>query len=396
MTEGSAGRARALREDGLLDVLRLVQRQPGRTRAELARTLALSSGSATEIVTRLKTRQLAAEVDPEATGTPGRPSPRLVAHEHGPLIAIVEITYGGWRVAAAELGLKVLEEITGKHRSREPVVVVRELRTALELLERNWGARLRVVSISVPGIIVDKRVAQAPMLGWNDVDMTAAVPATLAARQLLVANDVTLAGLAEARCGAAAHATVALYLDIRVGLGGVIVDHGRPTLGATGGSGEFGHMPFGDPASRCPCGARGCWGFELDGRALARTLGRRAPANPTRFAATVLATASAGAGAERDAVDRAAVLLGRGVGGLVNALDPDLVVLGGDAGGFLAAAEKPLRGAYRNGLMKHRRAHPPEIVRAVLGTDSTLLGAAEVGFDELLTPDGLTSWDQSR
>ena len=84
-----------------------------------------------------------------------------------------------------------------------------------------------------------------------------------------------------------------LYLAVEVGIGGVLVVDGHPFVGAQGEGGEFGHMPFGTDGLACPCGASGCWDLEVDGRALARALGRRAPADPRAFAARVIAAANA-------------------------------------------------------------------------------------------------------
>jgi predicted NBD/HSP70 family sugar kinase len=390
---GSAGRAQTQRDQALLEALRLVHEQPGRTRADVARVLALSSGSATEIAGRMRARHLAAEVHPGASGARGRPSPRLVADESGPLVAVAEVSYAGWRVAVAEIGLNLQGERSGSFASHDPDVVIKQLRRELRAIERRWGSRVRAVSIAVPGIVVAGRVAQAPMLGWIDVDIAAAVPSALADRPVLVANEATLAGMAEARRGVAIDASVSLYLLVGVGLGGVVVERGRPTLGATGGAGEFGHLPFGDPARQCPCGAHGCWGLEVDAGALARSLGRRMPADPTRFATSVFAAAAKGGAAERAAVAQAAAALGRGTAGLVNAVDPDLVVFGGTAGQLLAADRPRLMAAYREGLMRSRRAAAPELVSAALGAASTLVGAAESGLDRVLTAEGLAAWD---
>lgn len=70
---------------------------------------------------------------------------------------------------------------------------------------------------------------------------------------LLVGNDASLSGLAEARRGAGAGAWVVLHLTVEVGVGGVLVVDGVPVAGRTGTGGEFGHIPLGDPALRCPC-----------------------------------------------------------------------------------------------------------------------------------------------
>jgi len=145
-------------------------------------------------------------------------------------------------------------------------------------------------------------------------------------------------------------------------------------------------LPFGDSRLRCPCGASGCWDLEVDGRALARTLDRRAPADPRRFAARVLGSAAAGADQEAAAVGGIARALGRGTGALVNALDPELVVYGGLAPEIRRVAPRALEGGCRAALMRHRRQYPPRIVDSALGAEALLLGAAELGFDRVLTP----------
>jgi predicted NBD/HSP70 family sugar kinase len=166
----------------------------------------------------------------------------------------------------------------------------------------------------------------------------------------------------------------------------VLVVDGQPFTGAQGEGGEFGHMPFGSPELRCPCGATGCWDLEVDGRALARALGRRVPNDPRGYAARVLAAASAGGAEEAAAVRTIAAALGRGTGALVNALDPDLVVYGGLAPDIHRVAPAALEAGFRDALMEHRRQQPPPIAASALGEDASLLGAAEQAFDLVLTP----------
>jgi predicted NBD/HSP70 family sugar kinase len=199
-------------------------------------------------------------------------------------------------------------------------------------------------------------------------------------------NDASLAAAAESARGAAAGASLAVHLRIEGGLGGAIVDHGRLLVGALGVAGEFGHMPFGDPAVTCPCGAAGCWGTAVDGTALARFLGQPPPPDPVSYARRIIADATdPTAERERAAVDAAAAALGRGIAGLVNGLDPDLVTLGGVGADLLAAAAGELTTAYRAGLMAFRRTTPPPVVPAALADDGPIAGAGEEAWSSLLT-----------
>jgi predicted NBD/HSP70 family sugar kinase len=365
-------------------VLRLVHERPGIARAEVARALGLGSGSASEIVGRLRHRALLAEVAPTDTARRGRPSGLLVAHPDGPVVLAAEIAHAGWRAAAVELGGRRIAERRGR-RPREPEPALRNIRRALEDLHRLLGDRCAAVAVSIAGTVVGERVVEAATFRWRELDLTRLVPAALRDVPFVAGNDATLAGLAEARRGVAAGVPVVLYLSVEVGIGGVLLVGGRPLLGALGEAGEFGHMPFGDPALRCPCGARGCWDLEVDGRALARALGRRAPADPRGFAERTLAAARSGSADELAAVDTVAYALGRGTGAVVNALDPSLVAVGALAVDVLDIAPTKVRAGYEAGLMRHRRADPPPMAPGTV-TDASLVGAAEAAFDAILTP----------
>ena len=230
----------------------------------------------------------------------------------------------------------------------------------------------------MPGTVTPAHRLDAATLLWRDIDLHVLWPD---ASVFVAGNDATLAAAAESHRGAATGASVALRLRIEAGLGGAIVDHGATLLGATGAAGEFGHMPFGDPAVACQCGARGCWGTAVDGTALARLLGRPAPPDHVAYARRLIATAATPA--ERAAVQAVAAALGRGIAGLVNGVDADLVTLGGLGIDLLAAARDDLDAAFRAGLMAYRRDRPPPILPAALGDDGPIAGAAEEAWSAL-------------
>lgn len=370
-------RASALRRQGALAVLRHVHAHPGVTRAELSRALGLSSGSATELTARLKAQRLIEEGDAPPTGGRGRPSPALGPHPDGPLVCVVDISHERWRVAVVELGGRIVADQGGRHADRSAAAVLRVVRRRVAGV---LSERVRLVSVSVAGTVQGTRVVQAAGLEWSDVPIDVGVDLPL-----LLGNDATLAALAEARRGAGAGARAVLHLVVEVGAGGALIVDGRPFDGATGAGGEFGHLPFGDPALHCPCGARGCWDLEVDGRAMARTLGAPPPEDPRTLADRILQAAAAGDAAARDAAAAAARAFGRGAGGLVNALDPDLVTLSGLAEGYAAVVGEDLRAGYLDGLMRFRRADPPPLRTSELGGAGPVAGAAEVAFDRFFT-----------
>jgi predicted NBD/HSP70 family sugar kinase len=233
--------------------------------------------------------------------------------------------------------------------------------------------------------------------GWSDVDLsalTAKIPESSQVR-FLVGNDATLGGLAEARTGAARTAHVALHLLVAVGLGGTILIDGLPVTGAHGAAGEFGHMPFGDPALPCPCGAHGCWDLMIDGRAMARHRGDDPPSDPVAYATRLLDSAQAGTSIDpRDqrAVRLVAQALGAGIAALVNMHDPDIVTIAGLAPAIRAAAPESFATAYDNGLMAFHRRQPPPVHDSAHEADGAIRGAAALAIDAITNPEELESW----
>jgi len=371
-------RARYARWHAAAEMLALVRRRPDITRAAAARELNLSSGSALEISRRLRDLGLLSD-SPAAVRGPGRPSTVLQPHPHGPLVLAIELRHEDWRCAVATLDGHLHDRQSGRHKS-DPEPVLADLRHVIDRAHRRYSGRLRAVSLAIAGTVRHDELVQASTLGWGTVDLSGLTAGTDLA--FLVGNDATLAGVAETRTGAAAGARTALHLTVEVGIGGALIVDGIPLTGAGGAGGEYGHVPFGDRALRCPCGANGCWDLEVDGRAIARHLGEPAPPDPRAYAHHVLLRAKGDPPAER-AVVTVATALAAGIAGLVNAHDPDVITLGGLAVPLRAAAATEFEVAYISGLMAFRRDQRPPVLDAAHLGGGALYGAAAVGLDHI-------------
>jgi predicted NBD/HSP70 family sugar kinase len=271
--------------------------------------------------------------------------------------------------------------------------VLTQIAHAIGVVYRRKSKRLRAIAVSVAGPISGSRLRQFTPRGWSDVDLsalTAKVPERAGVR-LLLGNDATLAGLAEARTGAARSAVAALYLMVAEGIGGVLVVNGEPLTGANGAAGEYGHVPFGDPTLVCPCGARGCWDLTVDGRALARHLGDAPPDDAVAYVHDLIARPARDAATDR-AFEAVAASLGRGTGAFVNVHDPDVVTLGGVAALLRGAAPDVFNDAYREGLMAFRKDSPPPVLDAEHGEDGPLHGAVALALDHVTTATELADW----
>jgi predicted NBD/HSP70 family sugar kinase len=389
----SSERARAGRWGNALSLLEELRRDPAATRASAARRIGLGTGSVTEVSARLRELRLLTERPAPPSGR-GRPTAGLHPHPEGPVVLAIDLRHEDWRSAIAALDGRPSPSGGATHGS-DPDEALAEIRQAVTQARAQYGRRLQAVSLAVAGTIRDRRIAQASSLGWAALDPRQILPDPDPGLPFLVDNDATLAGLAEARDGAGQGAGTLLHLTVEVGIGGALVIDGRPQSGAGGAAGEYGHMPFGDRTLRCPCGARGCWDLEVDGRALARHLGEPAPADPRSYALRVISMAREDPAAQR-ALDTVVAALAGGIAGLVNAHDPDVVTLGGLAGALRAAAPAAFESAFADGLMTFLRGQPPAVRTAAHGEDGALRGAVAAALDRVLSEAGLDAWAQAQ
>ena len=370
----------------------VVRSEPGITRAVAAQRLGIGSGGAAELVARTRQARLLDETPAPAQGR-GRPTTVLGPHADGPLVLAADLRAADWRLALA--GIDGVPQVVAQagYAGDELDPVLAQLANAIGAIYRQKSKRLRAIAVSAAGTISGDKLVQFTSRGWNDVDLsvlTAKVPDRAGVR-LLLGNDATLAGLAEARTGAARAAATALHLIVAQGIGGTLVVDGEPVTGAHGAAGEYGHVPFGDRTLLCPCGARGCWDLTVDGRALARHLGDAPPDDPVGYVHEIAGRPKRNA-ATRRAFEAVAASLGRGVGGLVNLHDPDVVTLGGAATLLRAAAPEVFEVAYRDGLMAFRKTSPPPVRDGVHGEDGPLYGAVALALDHVTTAARLADW----
>ncbi|UDY24353.1 ROK family protein [Nocardioides sp. Kera G14] len=322
----------------------------------------------------------------------GRPSAEVRLAVEGPYVVAVDLGVAHVAVARVGLGGRVLER-TEAELPADPeawkvgAAVAAQIRTVLREAPR--GAPLVGIGVGVPGLVRsgDGLVRLAPNLNWHDVAFTSVVLAALGLDiPITVANDADLGALAEHQRGAGVDVDDLIYVTGNVGVGAGIIAGGHPLRGVAGYAGEVGHLRFDPAGAPCHCGNVGCWETVVGGPALAKALGL----------ATTDMTGIVGAldALERPTEELCAIGgdLGRGLAGIVNAFNPQRVILGG----YYTALYQLVRDEVDRGLSAASLAAPRTSVRLALpglGSDSVLLGAAEMAFEPLLTDpvEGLAS-----
>jgi glucokinase len=219
---------------------------------------------------------------------------------------------------------------------------------------------------------------------------------TVLNRPVILRNDVRVGGIAEHRLGAGRGYRDVVAAFVGTGIGGCVILNGAVVEGATGNAGELGHMIVRAGGPRCGCGARGCMEALASKTAIARRIEKAfRKGRPTALGEKIgrkgklksgdLAQAIAARDpVALDEVRRAAHFLGLGLGSLVNVLGPEVVIVGG---GVAEALGEPYVDLVRESARTQILVDPDKIkiVRAALGDDAGILGAALLAREQLVT-----------
>jgi predicted NBD/HSP70 family sugar kinase len=389
LARGSRGaRTEDVRRGNLSTLLRYVHVHGPTPRSELTTVLGLNRSTIGDLTGELVAAGLLREEAGRAASSGGRPSHVVLPESHRVQVLAADVGVTHLTVARIGLGGAVLARRDrsyrrGARRQRDVTATIAKVGAEL-LAEIERGAVVVGAGVAVPGMVRrrDGQVRQAPNLGWQDAPV-GTVLAQAFGLPVAVGNDADLGMRAEHVRGAAAGVDDAVYLSGHSGIGAGIIAGGLPLGGRAGYAGEVGHIVVNPGGLPCHCGSRGCWETECGEERLFELAGR-AHGGGLAGVRAVVAAAAAGDTVARAALEHVAGWLGRGTANVVNVLNPEVVILGGALEEILAATGDAVRAAFATAAL----AAPLEQVRIVtpaLGPDSTLVGAAELAFDALLS-----------
>ncbi|MDN4163255.1 ROK family protein [Nocardioides abyssi] len=374
----------AVRRHNLGTVLRHVHGAGQISRAQLTALMGLNRSTIADLVLELESLGVVEQTVPSGVRSgAGRPSAGVRLAGVGPYVVAVDLGVDRAVVARVALGGEVVERaaapipVGGGEAWQVGSTVAGLIRRVVEGAPA--AAPLLGVGISVPGLVrrSDGLVRLAPNLEWQDVSFGAIVLAALGVDvPVQLANDADLGALAEHRRGAGVGIDDLIYISGNVGVGAGVITGGVRLEGAGGYAGEVGHLPFAPEGRLCHCGNIGCWETEVGAHAIAAAIGC-----PESDVVTLGDVLDEYAGPHR-ALGATGKALGYGLASIVNAFNPRLVVLGG----YLSSLYALVRHEVDDALAERALPAPLESVTLSLpglGSDSVLLGAAEIALEPL-------------
>ena len=252
------------------------------------------------------------------------------------------------------------------------------------------------IGIGVPGIVNDDtgEVIFTPNLPLGGINITREIQEKYG-RRIRLGNDANCAALGEVVAGGARGAQNVVFITLGTGVGGGIVLNGSLHTGFNGAAGELGHMVIVAGGRSCGCGRKGCWETYASASGLIRTaiehmgthddslLWERCGGVAEKITGKAIFDAfRAGDETARLTVDLYIKHLAAGIISIINILQPEMFCVGGGISHAWDCLESPLQAAVNAEVITRFSASTPQtkIVRAQLGNDAGIIGAAALGF----------------
>lgn len=250
------------------------------------------------------------------------------------------------------------------------------------------------VGMGTPGTVNQDGVIEfANNLAFNNVPARTMLAKRInkPEEKVFIENDANCAALGEAYsgCGNGAKDFVAVTLGTGVGSGVII--GGKIVNGVNYAGGECGHMVIVVDGEQCSCGRKGCWEAYASATALIRQTKKAMEEYPDSLmhklakeegkvsGRTAFDAMRLGDIAGIKVVDDYIKYVACGLINIVNALQPEIICIGGGICNEGETLMKPLRRFVQSERYSIHSKIQTKIVKAELGNDAGVIGAALLG-----------------
>ena len=267
---------------------------------------------------------------------------------------------------------------------------------ATGLVEENGISREEVayIGMGVPGVVDVKRgmIVKTVNIPIRNVPVAELIHRVWEI-PVFLGNDADCAALGEFYHFEKKDIESLILVTLGTGVGTGLIFNGKIHCGINGCAGEGGHMVIVSGGDLCTCGRRGCWERYASANGLIRLTKAAMEENRQSVmwsladgsldkvdGRTAFNAAREGDAAAKAVVDQYLTYLAEGLTNLINLLQPEVICIGG---GVSNAADEallfPLRGKVEEMRYDKDAQVHTQIVKASLGNDAGIIGAALLG-----------------
>jgi predicted NBD/HSP70 family sugar kinase len=363
-------------------VLEFILRGAPLSRAQISERSGLNKATVSSLVQDLIDGSLVQEIGPGKSSGGRKPVMLEFIATSGYAIGI-DLGVNYIRGALTDLRGVIVTERTSTLRHPGPGEAVEQLCRCIEALIAEAPAcpyGIVGIGVGVPGLVDDcGTILFAPNLKWRDIPLQQQLTERFSL-PITIDNEANMGALGEQKYGAGRSISNLIYVSVGIGIGTGLILHKTIYKGASGFSGEMGHLSIEAHGKNCSCGNRGCWEMYASEQALldqAATLG-------FDDLESLLAAASDGREDVLALFSSIGEYLGIGIANIVNVFNPDAVVIGNRMSQARPWLEDVMRQTVvQRALGFHLR--KVQLLFAELGERSAMMGAAEMAISGFFT-----------
>lgn len=383
--DNALGRTREhVRQHNLSTILTTLHREGSLGRNILTQRTGLNRSTISSLVTELEALGLVEEVQATSHQSAGRPT--LVVGIRDSVVAFaVAIDIDSIIVSVVGLSGRVLKTVRRRTpdapAARTAIVMARNIISELRS-DLPAGTRIAGVGVALPGqvSVSDGVVSEPAFLNWKKAPFAARLSEEVKL-PVFVDNDARLGLLAEHDFGVGKPFSNIVYLvGHAVGIGGGVIEGGRPLRGSRGFAGELGHFRLAPPMTVPTAGFPGTLSSTIQRDDLLEALGETATIDDNKLEKALTSSKSARV---RRVVENQIDRLGIAIAGLVNIFNPEAVLLAGFLGILFEIDSERLTRAVAEHVLEPSWLDT-HILRTQPGSDLLMIGTSELPLAPLL------------
>jgi predicted NBD/HSP70 family sugar kinase len=367
-------------------VLDLIIREKSISRATISAISGLNKGTVSSLVQELIDQHLVYETGiGESSG--GRKPVMLQFLQNTGYAVGVDLGVNYIHTILTDLGGNIHCEVTlpHHHASEHEIIALMEQCISTVIAgapESQYG--IVGVGIGIPGIVDSSGlILFAPNLGWRNVNLQSLIQSSFHI-PVHVDNEANAGAIGEQQYGAGRYTKDLVYISAGIGIGAGIIWNGEIYRGASGYSGEIGHLTIDADGKPCRCGNHGCWELYASEHALLDQLTASLPdSNQPLMLEDIISLANNKDTTAIAALNKVGRYLGIGIAGITNIFNPKDIIIGNRLVHVEAWLKDTMQLEIETRSLKfHQRS--VHVHFSELGTKSTSLGAAYMAISAFI------------
>lgn len=352
------------------------------SRAQISELTGLNKATVSSLVQDLIDSHLVIESGPGQSSGGRKPVILLFNGTAGYAVGI-DLGVNYIRGSLVDLEGNVIDEQQRALKQHDAEFAINQLAECIEMLiskapESPYG--IVGIGVGVPGIVdAHGTILFAPNLKWRQVELQKLLEERFN-MPVTIDNEANAGAQGEQKYGAGRGIRNQIYVSVGIGIGtGIILDK-HLYKGASGFSGELGHLSIEYDGKPCSCGNRGCWELYASENAL---LERAALLGYDNLDDLLLAAAD-GDEKVRELIHSIGDYLGAGIANIVNVFNPDVVIIGNRMSRAAEWLQPAIQAAVDQRTLSYHR-EQMHILFAELQDQSAVRGAAHYAISKFFS-----------